>query len=53
MRLGLLNLLLTHDVAFARDGGLPASDFLRKIHPTLKTPVATVRVSGALAVEAT
>lgn len=39
--------------AFARDGGLPASDFLRKIHPTLKTPVAALWVSGALAVEAT
>ena len=39
--------------AFARDGGLPASGFLRKIHPTLKTPVAAVWVSGALAVAAT
>ncbi len=39
--------------AFARDGGLPASGFLREIHPTLKTPVAAVWVSGALAVAAT
>ena len=39
--------------AFARDGGLPASGFLRKIHPTLKTPVAAVWVSAALAVAAT
>ena len=39
--------------AFAQDGGLPASGFLRKIHPTLKTPVAAVWVSGALAVAAT
>ena len=39
--------------AFARDGGLPASGFLRKIHPTLKTPVASVWVSAALAFAAT
>jgi amino acid transporter len=39
--------------AFARDGGLPASNFLRTIHPTLKTPVAAVWVSGVLAVAAT
>ena len=39
--------------AFARDGGLPASSFLRKIHPTLKTPVASVWVSAALAFAAT
>ena len=39
--------------AFARDGGLPASNFLRKIHPTLKTPVASVWVSAALAFAAT
>ena len=39
--------------AFARDGGLPASGFLRTIHPTLKTPVAAVWVSGALAFAAT
>ena len=39
--------------AFARDGGLPASGFLRKIHPVLKTPVASVWVSAALAFAAT
>ena len=39
--------------AFARDGGLPASTFLRKIHPTLKTPVASVWVSAVLAFAAT
>ncbi|MGB7816685.1 MAG: amino acid permease [Methylotenera sp.] len=39
--------------AFARDGGLPASKFLRKIDPTLKTPVAAVWVSAILAVAAT
>lgn len=39
--------------AFARDGGLPASKFLRTISPTLKTPVAAVWVSAALAVAAT
>jgi amino acid transporter len=39
--------------AFARDGGLPASSFLRKIDPTLKTPVAAVWVSGILAFAAT
>ena len=30
--------------AFARDGGLPASNLLRRVHPTLKTPVAAVWV---------
>lgn len=39
--------------AFARDGGLPASNVLRKISPTLKTPVAAVWVSATLAVAAT
>jgi amino acid transporter len=39
--------------AFARDGGLPASGFLRKVHPVLKTPVAAVWVSAALAYAAT
>jgi amino acid transporter len=39
--------------AFARDGGLPASSFLRKIDLTLKTPVAAVWVSGILAFAAT
>ncbi len=39
--------------AFARDGGLPASAFLRKVDPTLKTPVAAVWVSAILAIAAT
>jgi amino acid transporter len=39
--------------AFARDGGLPASDMLRKVHPTLKTPVAAIWVSAILSVVAT
>lgn len=39
--------------AFARDGGLPASAFLRKVNPTLKTPVAAVWVSAILAIAAT
>jgi len=39
--------------AFARDGGLPASGFLRSVDPVLKTPVASVWVSAALAYAAT
>ena len=39
--------------AFARDGGLPASNMLRKVSPTLKTPVAAVWVSAILALAAT
>lgn len=39
--------------AFARDGGLPASKILRKVSPTLKTPVAAVWVSAILAFVAT
>ena len=39
--------------AFARVGGLPASAFLRKVDPTLKTPVAAVWVSAILAIAAT
>lgn len=39
--------------AFARDGGLPASAFLRKVDSTLKTPVAAVWVSAILAIAAT
>lgn len=35
--------------AFARDGGLPASAILRRVHPGHKTPVAAIWVSGALA----
>jgi len=39
--------------AFARDGGLPASDTLKKVHPTLKTPVAAIWVCAILSVLAT
>lgn len=39
--------------AFARDGGLPASDTLRKVHPVLKTPVAATWASAVLAVAVT
>jgi amino acid transporter len=39
--------------AFARDRGLPASNTLRKVSPTLKTPVAAVWVSAMLAIVAT
>lgn len=39
--------------AFARDGGLPASDALKKVHSTLKTPVAAIWVSAILSVLAT
>jgi amino acid transporter len=39
--------------AFARDGGLPASDTLRKVHPTLNTPVAATWVCAVLAVVVT
>lgn len=39
--------------AFARDGGLPASNTLRKVSPTYKTPVAAVWVSAILAIVAT
>ncbi len=39
--------------AFARDGGLPASNTLRKVSPTFKTPVAAVWVSAILAILAT
>lgn len=39
--------------AFARDGGLPASNMLRTVHSTFKTPVAAVWVSAILAVVAT
>jgi amino acid transporter len=39
--------------AFARDGGLPASNMLRTVSPTLKTPVAAVWVSAILAIAAT
>ena len=39
--------------AFARDGGLPASNTLKQVSPTLKTPVAAIWVSAILAVAAT
>jgi amino acid transporter len=39
--------------AFARDGGLPASDTLRKVHPTLGTPIAATLASAVLAVVVT
>ncbi len=39
--------------AFARDGGLPGSDTLRKVHPTLGTPIAATLVSAVLAVVVT
>lgn len=39
--------------AFARDGGLPLSGKLRKVHPTLKTPVAAIWASAILSVVAT
>ena len=39
--------------AFARDGGLPASNTLRKVSPTLKTPIAAIWVSAVLAIAAT
>jgi amino acid transporter len=39
--------------AFARDGGLPASNKLRKVHHTFKTPVAAIWVSAILSVVAT
>jgi len=39
--------------AFARDGGLPASHTLKKVHPTLKTPVAAIWTCATLSVLAT
>ncbi|MGQ0442943.1 MAG: amino acid permease [Methylophilaceae bacterium] len=39
--------------AFSRDGGLPASSTLRKVHDTLKTPVTATWVSAILAIAAT
>jgi amino acid transporter len=39
--------------AFARDGGLPGSDTLRKVHPTMGTPIAATLVSAVLAVVVT
>ena len=39
--------------AFARDGGLPASDSLKKVDAHLRTPGAAIWVGGALSVVAT
>ena len=39
--------------AFARDGGLPMSDMLKKVDPQLKTPGAAIWVAGILAIAAT
>jgi len=39
--------------AFARDGGLPLSAHLKKVHPEHKTPVAAIWVSAILAIAAT
>jgi amino acid transporter len=39
--------------AFARDGGLPASALLKRVHDTHKTPVAAVWVAATLVVLAT
>ena len=39
--------------AFARDGGLPMSDTLKKVDPHLRTPGAAVWVAGVLAIVAT
>lgn len=36
--------------AFARDGGMPGSSFLRKIHLRWRTPVPAILVTSALAV---
>lgn len=36
--------------AFARDGGLPWSSVLRRVHPTFRTPVPAVWVSAILTV---
>ena len=39
--------------AFARDGGLPMSDTLKKVDPILRTPGAAVWVGGVLSIVAT
>ena len=36
--------------AFARDGGMPGSKFIRKIHPKFRTPVNSILVTCTLAV---
>lgn len=39
--------------AFSRDGGLPGSSALRKVHATFKTPVTATWVAAVLAIAAT
>lgn len=39
--------------AFARDGGLPMSDMLKKVDPALRTPGAAIWVGGVLSIIAT
>jgi amino acid transporter len=39
--------------AFARDGGLPASGFLRKVSPVHRTPVVAIWTSAVLSVAVT
>jgi amino acid transporter len=39
--------------AFARDGGLPASDTLKQVSPTYRTPGAAIWVGGVLSIIAT
>jgi amino acid transporter len=39
--------------AFARDGGLPMSDTLKKVDPRLRTPGAAIWVGGVLSIIAT
>jgi amino acid transporter len=36
--------------AFARDGGLPLSPYLRQVHPTFRTPVHAIWTTAVLAV---
>ena len=36
--------------AFARDGGMPGSDYIKRIHPQWKTPVWSILITTALAV---
>ncbi|THC98479.1 hypothetical protein EYZ11_002064 [Aspergillus tanneri] len=36
--------------AFARDGGLPASPFFSKVHPTLKVPLNALYVTSVLVI---
>src|SRR2546422_8238559 len=36
--------------AFARDDGMPGAPYLKRVHPTLRTPVWSIVVTSALAV---